>query len=190
MSVYYFLVIFKGWKEHQVKRVEPFLHALPIIFALSTSIVVAATDNFKSSNVWCWISMDNNGMRFGFFYGPIWAAVLLVTGLMAAIYCKFLIQERKSKKYSDSEERIRHRQSVLSELERGSSNNFRLQSSRTVDQMAGNNRLQSTTIGQTAGTRRSTATARKHSSKIRAQAMWYVGSFYLTFLFPSWTRIP
>jgi len=204
LSVYYFLVIFKGWKEHQVKKVEPFLHILPILFALTTSIIVAATDNYASSNVWCWISMNNNGMRFGFFYGPIWAAVLIVTFLMASIYCKFLMQERKTKKYTDSEERIRHRQSELSGLEEGNSNKLRLQSSklqsirtsqtlgndRRVSTLGTNTRLQST-VGQTVGTRNSTISAVRssHSSKIAAQALWYVGSFYLTFLFPSWTRI-
>ena len=114
------------------------------------------------------------------------------------------MQERKTSKYTDSEERIRHRQSELSGLEEGNSNKLRLQSSkiqsirtsqtlgndRRVSTLGTNTRLQST-IGQTVGTRNSTISAVRssHSSKIAAQALWYVGSFYLTFLFPSWTRI-
>ena len=172
LSVYYFLVIFKGWREHQIKKVEPFLHAIPIIFALTTSIIVAATDNFRSSNVWCWISMDNIAMRFGFFYGPIWAAILWVTCSMAAIYCRFLVQERKNKRYQGS----------------GQAGNNAQQLHSTATNVIG--RLQSTTnIGNT-GMRSSTvSTSRSKSSKIAGQALCYVGSFYLTFLFPSWTRI-
>ena len=40
------------------------------------------------------------------------------------------MQERKTKKYTDSEERIRHRQSELSGLEEGNSNKLRLQASK------------------------------------------------------------
>ena len=132
---------------------------------------MAATDNFRSSNVWCWISMDNIAMRFGFFYGPIWAAILWVTCSMAAIYYRFLVQERKNKRYQSSGQ---------------AGNNAQLQS--TATNVIG--RLQSTTnIGNT-GMRSSTvSTSRSKSSKIAGQALCYVGSFYLTFLFPSWTRI-
>ena len=117
LSIYYFLVLFKGYKEHQVKKVEPFLHAIPVIFALSTAIAVAATDNYRSANVWCWITMDNNAMRLGFFNVPVWGSILLVTASMSAIYCHFHIQERKTKKY-DAEQRLRS-QTQRSQPERG-----------------------------------------------------------------------
>ena len=34
LSLYYFLVISHGWSERRIKRVEPYLHAYPIIFGL------------------------------------------------------------------------------------------------------------------------------------------------------------
>lgn len=98
LSIYYFLVLFKGYKEHQVKKVEPFLHAIPIIFALSTAIAVAATDNYRSANVWCWITMDNNAMRLGFFNVPVWGSILLVTASMFSNILSFPHPRTQNKK--------------------------------------------------------------------------------------------
>jgi len=172
LSMYYFLVIFKGWKDHQMKKIEPFLHAVPILFSLSTATIAAATDSYCNSNVWCWIDSSNNGFRFGFFYGPVWAAMAFVTFAMVAIYCHFLVQERKTKKYSQAQERVKQRLSSKSNLERTA--------------------VQPTNISHAANTA-SYAVRNNHSSprksrEIAGQAMFYVGSFYLTFLFPSWTR--
>lgn len=35
LSIYYLLVVRYGWNEHRVKRVEPYMHAYPIILSLS-----------------------------------------------------------------------------------------------------------------------------------------------------------
>ena len=207
LSIYYFLVLFKGYKEHQVKKVEPLFHGVPIIFALSTAIAVAATDNYRSANVWCWITMDNNAMRLGFFNVPVWSSILLVTASMSAIYCRFLIQERKTKKYSDAEERLRS-QTQRSQPERGQPQQIQTDQSiamsdlevgtrlQTANKLQSTNRLQSTRnnnhLQSTVNTISSTvhSTARKsHSKKIASQALWYVGSFYLTWIGQSWTRI-
>ena len=114
---------------------------------------------------------------------------------MSAIYCHFHIQERKTKKY-DAEQRLRSQtqrsqpqqieteQSIdVSDLEAGN----RLQTTNRLQSTRNNNRLGSTvnTISSTVH-----STARKsHSKKIASQALWYVGSFYLTWIFQSWTRI-
>jgi len=210
LSIYYFLVLFKGYKEHQVKKVEPLFHGVPILFALSTAIAVAATDNYRSANVWCWITMDNNAMRLGFFNVPVWGSILLVTASMSAIYCRFLIQERKTKKYSDAEERLRSQTQRSQPPERGQTQPHQIQTDQsiamsdlevgtrlqTANKLQSTNRLQSTRnnnhLQSTVNTISSTvhSTARKsHSKKIASQALWYVGSFYLTWIFQSWTRI-
>lgn len=95
-----------------------------------------------------------------------------VTFAMVAIYCHFLVQERKTKKYSQAQERVKQRLSSKSNLERTA--------------------VQPTNISHAANTG-SYAVRNNHSSprksrEIARQAMFYVGSFYLTFLFPSWTR--
>ena len=116
------------------------------------------------------------------------------------------MSERKTKKYSDAEERLRS-QTQRSQPERGQTQQSQPQQIQTeqsiaVSDLEAGNRLQSTSrlqstrnnnrLGSTVNTISSTvhSTARKsHSKKIASQALWYVGSFYLTWIFQSWTRI-
>lgn len=168
LSIYYFLVIFKGWKECQLKKIEPFFHGIPILFSLSTAIAVAATDSYRSSNVWCWISSDRSVFRFCFFYGPVWFALTIVTVAMIAIYGRVLVQERKTKQYREPEQSINQRKPTISNLEKKNSTiSLSIRSSK----------------------RSSASRSSGQSRQIASQAMFYVGSFYLTFAFPSWTRI-
>lgn len=99
LAAYYFLVVSFSWKERQLKRIEILLHLIPSALGWTSSIVGIATNSFSDSVFWCWYSPDKYGFRFGFFYGIVWACILLVCLLMALMYMKVLMQERKVKKY-------------------------------------------------------------------------------------------
>ena len=88
LSFYYLLAVRYGWKEHELKRIEPYFHVLPVAWALLTGIAGLPLQIFNSANLWCWIGdgppgSGRNGntdpYRWGFFYGPLWTAIVVVT---------------------------------------------------------------------------------------------------------------
>lgn len=160
LAFYYFLVIFKGWKEHQLQKVEPLFHLLPVTFSLASAIAAAAYSAYGNSNVWCWTTSDHNRLRFGLLYGPVWAAMAIVTIAMAAIYTRVYVQERKSNKW------------------------------RMTGTSESNDASPSTTNNNTeTGNSQGKKNRQSASSMIANQSLFYLGSFYLTWAFPSWTRI-
>lgn len=98
-ALYYFLVVAFGWKERQLKKIEIVLHLIPSALGWASSIVGIATNSFSASALWCWYSPDATNLRFGFCYGVVWACIFLVCILMAAMYMKVFMQERKLRKY-------------------------------------------------------------------------------------------
>mmetsp|Transcript_19656 Transcript_19656/g.41435 ORF Transcript_19656/g.41435 Transcript_19656/m.41435 type:complete len:359 (+) Transcript_19656:42-1118(+) len=159
LSVYYVLVINLGWKEYQVKRVEPILHLVPAGFSFASAVAVAAMDQYANSILWCFITPANNSLRMGVFYGPIWAALATATISMVAICGSHILQERKTRKYMASS-RVSRQESMVSQPESSGS-----------------------------AQRRRSSTTQSSSQKVVSQAVFYVLSFYLTWIFPSWTRV-
>ncbi|KAL7555262.1 hypothetical protein ACHAWF_018928 [Thalassiosira exigua] len=164
LATYYFLIVVRGWKEHQLKKAEPLLHFVPISFSLCTGILAAAKKLYGNSVLWCWITSSNDAYRLGLFYAPIWASMITVTVLMAAMCVHVVGQERKSKIYRRPEA------SIIG---------TRLPGESTVSRRS----TISTQDGANARARESM------SRKVTTQAMFYVFSFYLTWIFPSWTRM-
>merc|ERR1712032_734391 len=152
LAIYYFFVINLGWNDSLMRKVEVWLHAMPNVIAVLTSIAGATildTEGnrglYHNSNLWCWTAPPANPIyRIVFYYMLVWASMVIATLSMGVIYYRVLVTERQMAK--------------------------------------------GTTTGDSAtGVRRSKN--KKASSKIASQAMFYVISFYLTFLFASWTRI-
>jgi hypothetical protein len=85
LSIFYLLVIRYGWKEDQLKRIEPFLHGVPILWGLGTGIAGLCLTLFNSANLWCWVApYEDRGenadiYRWAFFYGPLWLMEVVVT---------------------------------------------------------------------------------------------------------------
>jgi hypothetical protein len=85
LSIYYLLVIRYGWKEEQLKSIEPFLHGVPLLWGLGTAIAGLFLTIFNSATLWCWVApYEDRGenadiYRWAFFYGPLWLMVVLVT---------------------------------------------------------------------------------------------------------------
>ena len=79
LALYYLLVIKYGWREEQVQRIEPLLHAIPILWATGTATCAASLGILESANLWCWISPSADQYRWAFFYGPLWVMIFIVT---------------------------------------------------------------------------------------------------------------
>jgi hypothetical protein len=86
LSLYFVLVICYGWRDHQVRRVEPYLHAAPLLWALGTSVAGLGLDAFGSANLWCWVRPSSQAFRWAAFYCPLWLMILVITGTCLFIY--------------------------------------------------------------------------------------------------------
>jgi hypothetical protein len=156
LSVYFVLVIVRGWSDGRISRIEPFIHLHAIAWGLGTACASVGLGLFNQVGWDCWISAspigckeswkndgvttcergDNGSLyQWAFYYAPLWAVITVVMILMYWVYRTVRVQERK----------MELRGSILSD-DRG-----RLKKSR-----------------QTA-----------------VQAAFYVGAFYVTWFFPT-----
>jgi hypothetical protein len=124
LSTYYLLRIRYGWTSSQLSRVEPWMHAIPLIFGLATMIASLKLDLFNSGLFDCWIapfpqgcheSWRNNGettcergdnaslYQWLFDLIPKWASILLVTINMVMIHQAVYRQERAALRFSVSQ---------------------------------------------------------------------------------------
>ncbi|GAX15407.1 hypothetical protein FisN_8Lh297 [Fistulifera solaris] len=86
LSVYYVLVIRYGWKEHQLRKVEPLLHTFPLLWATVTAIAGLIKGVFGNASLWCWVAAENKVFRWAAFYGPLWLMIGIVTVNTTLIY--------------------------------------------------------------------------------------------------------
>jgi hypothetical protein len=123
LSVYYLLVIRYSWKEEDLRKIEPWLHVLPVGWAASTALAGLGVDLFHSANLWCFIapnSDDSNNAniyRWAFFYGPLWTAILIVTIQLFLVFSRVrsvtLRSERYTRAYAERQEEYSNQQSLL-----------------------------------------------------------------------------
>jgi G protein-coupled glucose receptor regulating Gpa2 len=99
LSLYFLLVIRYGWKESQIKKIEPFLHVIPLLWGFGTSFAGLGLGIFGNANLWCWIQRKYNVYRWTFFYGPLWTMIVLVSGMSIMIYQYVRQLERRTLKY-------------------------------------------------------------------------------------------
>lgn len=86
LSVYYILVIRFGWREHQLRKVEPLLHIFPLVWATVTAIAGLVKGVFGNASLWCWVAAENKVFRWAAFYGPLWLMIAIVTVNTTLIY--------------------------------------------------------------------------------------------------------
>lgn len=99
LSIYFLLVIRYGWKEARVKRIEPFLHFIPLVWALTTAITALCLRILGNAMLWCWISPQYDSYRWGLFYAPLWTMILVVSVNCIMIYMYVRQLENSTKKY-------------------------------------------------------------------------------------------
>ena len=162
LSVYYVLVIVKGWSDERILKVEPIFHLHSITWGLGTALASIGLTLFNQVGWDCWIgphplgckeSWKNNGMttcsrgnngtlyQWAFYYAPLWAVIVAVTVLMYWVYWTVRKQERIMERY-----------------------------------------LPTSIAGAPAASDRERV---KRSRQIANQAAYYVGAFFVTWLFPT-----
>jgi G protein-coupled glucose receptor regulating Gpa2 len=85
LSLYFVLVIKRGWREPQIRKIEAYLHALPLAWAIGSACVGLGVQAFGSANLWCWVAPDKVVFRWVAFYGPLWVMILAITGMCLMI---------------------------------------------------------------------------------------------------------
>jgi hypothetical protein len=108
LAVYYVLVIVKGWKDADIVKIEPYFHLHALSWGIGTSIAGLTLGLFNPVGWDCWISAaplgckeswENNGVttcergdngslyQWAFYYGPLWAGIVVVTVSMVRYHC-------------------------------------------------------------------------------------------------------
>jgi G protein-coupled glucose receptor regulating Gpa2 len=85
LSLYFVLVIKRGWRDNHIRKVEPYLHAVPVAWAIGSACVGLGVDAFGSANLWCWVAPGKVTFRWAAFYGPLWVMILAITGMCLMI---------------------------------------------------------------------------------------------------------
>ena len=112
LSIYYLLMIVKGWRESRVKKIEKYLHALPICLGFGTAFASLGLKIYNSAGFFCWIGNDYNGIyRLAFMYAEVWAMMIFLPICMTIIYFHVLKQEKKLDRYSASFAQKKRKQS-------------------------------------------------------------------------------
>ena len=110
LSVYYLLVVAHGWKRRQIVAIEPYLHVLPLLAGLGTSVAAACLGLFGSAGPWCWIVAKKPFYRLAFFYVPLWCCIFGVTVVMAITTRAVFATEKRSDRWGSTRKQALGRQ--------------------------------------------------------------------------------
>ena len=114
LSVYYLQVIKFGWRDNRVAKIEWLLHAIPVGYALMTSIFAVAAELYGHVEWTCWILpsevFDETAeltpiqskfqiIQWIFLFGIVWACIVVVTIIFVIIYRKMKSLERIMRRY-------------------------------------------------------------------------------------------
>lgn len=170
MSVYFLLVIRYGWRDSSTRKVEPWLHAFPLVFGLGTAVTALVLNRYGNTVFWCWITGEI--YQGAFFYFPLWIAIFVVTVSCILVYLAVRRAEAASKLYrfpqigdtEDQNETKHEGSNAVSTNVEASSNQRRGTILPTRDSLA-------SVIGQT-----------KRTRQVASQCFWFSGAFYFTWL--------
>mmetsp|Transcript_2028 Transcript_2028/g.5841 ORF Transcript_2028/g.5841 Transcript_2028/m.5841 type:complete len:435 (+) Transcript_2028:285-1589(+) len=121
LSLFYLLQIMYGWSEVRLRKLEPVLHSLVLIFSVGTSIVLLPLGLYNHIGAVCWVmglpqGCGNSNYQPGdepcergdfawlygvsLFYGPLWCCIVFTTFAMALIYRNVKRTEDRSSTYN------------------------------------------------------------------------------------------
>eukprot|EP00984_Skeletonema_dohrnii_P022716 scaffold11812_cov137-Skeletonema_dohrnii-CCMP3373.AAC.4 len=117
LCAYYVLIIRQAWSEDRIRvRAEPFMHAIPILIALTIAILGLPFTLYNNSGWLCWIakypkgcsgSECTRGVHADIFrwvhYAIIWSAIIGVTVGMYLIYLKVKSFDRREAEENNEE---------------------------------------------------------------------------------------
>jgi len=107
LSFYYLFVIRYGWKDDRIRKAERFMHVIPLVWGLGTSIAGLCLKLFNNALLWCWIAPDprpDRGQhadiyRWAFFYGPLWLTLIVTTVNLILVFCHVRKTELSSNRF-------------------------------------------------------------------------------------------
>lgn len=136
LSIYYMLTIsYNVREETMIKRIEPFFHAIPIMYIISTNALLLSTSSFNAMGALCGIASSPKGCssdpdiecerginanKYIFYFQgyPIMFMFVMIVSSMVAVYCSVRRQEIKMERYRGNHSTLPSR---LQELRRKSS---------------------------------------------------------------------
>eukprot|EP00977_Amphora_coffeiformis_P029067 scaffold38456_cov176-Amphora_coffeaeformis.AAC.3 len=116
LSIYFWLIIVKGWNEQMLKRIEWFFHAIPLSWAIVSALTGLIMDVYRSANLWCWVSSDEEVFRLVAFYGPLWMNIFIVSLTCAAVYLHIRKIEHESERHGAFRDAYSRQAAELAEL--------------------------------------------------------------------------
>eukprot|EP00512_Aurantiochytrium_limacinum_P001342 CAMPEP_0171491810 /NCGR_PEP_ID=MMETSP0958-20121227/4062_1 /TAXON_ID=87120 /ORGANISM="Aurantiochytrium limacinum, Strain ATCCMYA-1381" /LENGTH=706 /DNA_ID=CAMNT_0012025261 /DNA_START=521 /DNA_END=2641 /DNA_ORIENTATION=+ len=122
LSINYVLTIRYEWREGHLRSIEPYMHAVAILFPLATAIAAIPLDQYNAAGQWCWIARypldctstayattatpascergDNAAIyQWAFFYAPLWALMISALVCMTLVYLHVWRQEKRVSRY-------------------------------------------------------------------------------------------
>lgn len=107
LSFYYYLYVARHMKEEQIKRNywEWIFHGTTFLASFGTAISGILLDLYNNANLWCWIADFPSGCdkdsnvdcergaganiyRWAFYFGPLWACLVMALVFILAIYAE------------------------------------------------------------------------------------------------------
>jgi len=117
LAVFYLLVVNYGWKDKRISKIEWLFHAIPVGYALITSIFAVAADLYGHVEWTCWILPGElfdetqeltpiqskfQMIQWLFLFGVVWTCIIVVTVIFVILYRKMKSLERIMSRYSYS----------------------------------------------------------------------------------------
>lgn len=114
LSSYYLLVVKYQWSDMRLKKLEKYMHIVPISFGVITAVIVLCLDMYNPASWDCWIAPDiniNNEENFDsreglarilqwtFFLGPLWISMIVSSLFMLSIYLHVRKIEKRTLKW-------------------------------------------------------------------------------------------
>ena len=128
LQLHYLLVVRFDWREHQICRIEPLLHAVPLSLGFGTAVASFPLKLYNPAEWNCWIARlphnctssfairhgydtelsetdcvrgDNAAVyRLAFFYAPLWISYVFCICAMFSVYTAVRGKEVKSRAYA------------------------------------------------------------------------------------------
>jgi hypothetical protein len=190
-----------SWSDRSLRKIEPFLHAVPICFAIGTATAGAALNLYGSVEWLCWVNPvipapDTTWIyQWSFLFIPLWIVVIFVSCVMFSLWWTMHQQEQKmARRYqiqipeaSKDPDNTTPTQRIVALADTSSA----AAAAASADESSG-----ATPARRTTRATRRTSTASvinangsKVSKRIAMQGMMYIVAFYITWFFPSVQRI-
>lgn len=158
------------------------------IHAFGTAILGLTLDVYGPASFWCWVEGEHVSLQWIFWHGPLWIIIVIVSVLMIVIYFKLRRQNHIQNRWNTASRRKTHAGSFF--LTRRSTTRVRtdnIELSVNGDDNAENtrssNKSMKTRIKLPSIPTRTTTTQSSSHEVFKWQSMYYLGAFYMTWIF-------